>query len=518
MSKKITERAVLEELAARALAKTATAGLVQRIRGDLFDKQLAFVDDPSREKCALCTRRAGKTSMWPRYCFITALEHTRVIIRIWGITRLRAKQLLWDEFKQVAQKYSIDVSFNETELTARLSNGSEIRLLGADKDKEVQKKRGDKTIMEVVLEAQLFGPYLQKLVEDVAGPSLFDLKGTMCLEGTPGSVCAGYWYDATGQEDVLDQWVSQGNKKQDGTLVGAGWSVHRWSLLDNPMMPQWTGKPNWQQIALAELKALKEKRRWTDDNPTWLREYRGRWVNDLGALYYKADSTRNLYDPAEIQPFGPGWEHTLGWDLGFKDDMALVVWGWHPNRPFLYEAYSWKQPGALSSDVIGKIKELEARGFNFVKRVADTGGGGKMYVEDVQARFGMHFEAAKKTEKYEHVRLFNDDLLGGFVKFQEGSVYWQEISQLPRDLDWPPPDKAEAAPREDPRFPNHCCDAGLYGYRAARHYLHVDEPLMPKVGTEGFAQREAARMEAFIIERKLKQKYDIDDEVDAEWE
>lgn len=408
--------------------------------------------------------------MWPRYATVTALRTPRGIVRIWAINRIRAKQLIWDNLKLLLKRHSIHADFNETELTCTFRNGAEIRLLGADKDKEVQKKRGDKTILEIVLESQLFGSYLKTLVEDVAEPCLFDLQGTFCLEGTPGIVCTGYWWEVSGRESFQSRWTSPG--ALDGT--GSGWSLHHWSVLDNPHLPH----------ALNELAALKKRRRWTDDNPTYVREWLGRWVNDLGALYYKFDPVRNTYDPLQMQPYGPGWEHVLGWDLGSRDDMALVVWGFHPDKSELYEAYSWKQPGALSKDIMGRISDLEKRGFNFVAKVADTGGGGRMYVEEVQSRYNHHFEAARKTEKYEHVRLLNDDLFTGHVKLASGSPYAQEIAQLARDQDWPPPDKPDALPREDPRCPNHCSDAALYAYRRARHYLHEDPVPSPKKGDD----------------------------------
>lgn len=502
-------RAVVEAWLKRQQQKASNEDLIARIESELFEQQVDFVNDPSREKGALCTRRAGKTSMWARYARKVTLKHERVIVRIWGITRLRAKQMLWDELKLLDARHKIECNYNETELTARLPNGSEIRLLGADKDKEAQKKRGDKTILEIVLEAQLYGPFLKSLVEDIAMPCLFDLKGTMCLEGTPGPVCAGYWFDVSGNEDFASKWLSRGGKEGSG----AGWSMHRWSLLDNPKMPQWEGKANWREIARAEVAALKLRRRWTEQSPTYLREYLGRWVNDLGALYYRFDPNRNTFTLDEVKPWGPGWEHTLGWDLGFKDDMAIVVWAFHPSRAELYEAFSWKKPGALSAEVVGVIRDLETKGvdgtaFNVVRKFADTGGGGKMYVEDITSRYGMQFQAAKKTEKYEHVRLFNDDLQGGFIRLQRDSVYAQELATLPRDLDWPPPEKPEAAPREDPRFPNHCSDAGLYGYRGSWHYLHEETPAKSAPGTPTWYAEECARMEQAVLDRATQREDD----------
>ncbi len=454
--------------------------LVQAIRGELFDKQLAVLDDPAREKAALCTRRAGKTSMWSRIAVIGALQHPRGIIRIWGINRIRAFQLVWDEILLVCARHKVSIKTHETNLTVRFNNGAEIRLLGADKDKEAQKKRGDKTIIEIVLESQLFGPYLKTLVNDVAGPCLFDMKGTFYLEGTPGPVCAGHWYEVSGRNDGASRWTSPGGA--DGE--GAGWSVHRWSVLDNPHLPH----------AAEELARLKASRRWTDTSPTYMREWLALWVNDFDSLFYHFKESRNVYDPVKIQPWGPGWQHTLGWDLGSTDDMALVAWGWHPDYPDLFEAFSWKKPGASAAEVIAQVQALETKGFNLVKMVADTQGGGKMYVEDVMRRYPYAFEPAQKSAKSDHVRLLNDDLEGGFIRFMPGSPYAQEICQLPRDPNWDP--ECGKPPGEDPRFPNHCCDAGLYAWRAGSHFLHREKIAEVKVKSpEWFRQQELAMLE-----------------------
>jgi hypothetical protein len=503
-------RALLEEFYRRSLLQDSAREVVAGIRKELFDKQLAFWDDPSVNKAALCTRRAGKTSMWARYCTATALLNPRGLIRIWGINRLRTKQLLWAEFLDVARRHKINVKAHETELSLTFDNGASIRFLGADKDKEAQKKRGDKTILEVVLEAQLFGSYLQTLVEEVVEPCTFDLGGTICLEGTPGPICGGYWYDVTGREDSASRWTSDGGKHQDENgeekTTGAGWSCHRWSVLDNPFLPK----------ARAELVKLKKKRNWKDDSPTYVREWLGKWVNDFGTLYYRFDPTRNTYNPDEIQPWGPGWMHVLGWDLGARDDMALVVWGWHPHVEGLYEAFSWKKPGALSAEIMEQINRLEKQGpagvpLNIVRRFADTGGGGKMYVNDVAARHKKAFEPAKKSEKWEHVLLMNDDFSSGLIKCRQGSPLAQEYAALQKDPDWPPADSPEKPPREEPSCPNHCADAGLYSYRGAWHYLHTEEDKPPPRGTESWFAKQAQKMEESVLQQARQEQEEADE-------
>ena len=466
----IDPRRAAEELARRQQALARAESVTAQIKAELFDRQINFVEDDSRNKAAICTRRAGKTMMWPRYCFIVALERPKSLIRVWGITRLRTKQLMWQEFLDVAARHKIKIRPHETELTLKLENGSEIRFVGADKDQQAQRKRGDKTTLEVILESQLFGPFLRTLVEDVVEPCLFDTQGTLCMEGTPGPVPTGYWYYLTGDEKapISGRWESEGmlissGKDNERERVGAGWSCHRWSLLDNPHLPH----------AAAEMERLRKKRGWTIESPTYVREYLGRWVKDDGVLFYKFNEARNTFTLDEVVPWGPGWTHVLGWDLGARDDMALVAWGWHPSRRELFEAGSWKKPGASAEEVIEQMRAWERLGMNFIAKVADTGGGGLMTVNHVQNHLHEVFKPAKKSEKLEHVRLMNDDFVSARIKTQEGSELSMEYAALPKDPDWDP--FSGKPPEEDPRFPNHCTDGGLYSWREAQNHLDYQE-------------------------------------------
>jgi hypothetical protein len=241
--------------------------------------------------------------------------------------------------------------------------------------------------------------------------------------------------------------------------------------------------------------ALKKKRGWADDNPTYLREYRARWVTDKSALYYRFDPHRNTYKLHDVQPWGPGWSHVLGWDIGFNDAMALVMWGWHENDDTLYEVLSWSENGNEGRvNVVVKMKELDKDSrYNIIRKVADTGGAGRLYVEEIQSREGLVFEAAKKSEKYEHVMLMNDDFLTGHIKCLEGSSYSQCVASLPKDPDWEP--ESGKPPGEDPRFPNHEADAGLYAQRFARAYLAEEAPKpKPKPGTQAAMDEEERKM------------------------
>jgi hypothetical protein len=476
-----TRRDALLELARRKEAANEAEGVIKDIMTELFDHQKAVVESLERLKAVLCTRRAGKTEIWARYMVIVALRTPGALARAWGTSRIRCKQLLWHKTVDVCARHGIEVELNLTELSIRFPNASEIRLVGASTNSEAEKKRGDKTSFEVVLECQQYGPSLMGLVEDIIEPSTLDTKGVICLEGTPGLVCSGYWYYIT--RDVFDlevhSWDSTGKVVRFGSdtrKVGGGWAVFAWSLIDNPHLPH----------AEQEVQRIKASRNWADDNPTYLREYQRRWVEDKTLLFYRWSEAINTYDPRDITPHGKGWSHVLGWDIGFNDANALVVWGWHENDPTLYEVVSWTMAGVTGTTVVDKIFEIEKLySLNLVARVADTGGAGKPLVEELQKRHPINFVAAKKSEKYAFVTLMNDDFVCNRIKTIPGSEYSQCVATLPKDPEWDP--DSGQPPKEHSGFENHAADAGLYSWRFAWNYLaEMREPPPPLPGTEEF--------------------------------
>ncbi len=464
-------RQLMEEAYRRHLKQSAGlarfAACATALEATCHPKQRKFVTATDRLISLLTPRRSGKTKGNVRRLRRRSLltKHRGGVVRYWGISRLRAKQLAWDELKDLDRRIGLregeDVEYHDTELTSTLSNGVKFFLLGADKPKEAEKKRGDAVIEDLVDECQLFAGYLDNLFTNVVLPSLADLKGTGTLSGTPGPVCAGFWHE-----------VSATNVPKRSPRAES-FTRHSWSAKDNTFRPDL-----W-----AEFLDLKEKMGWDDNHPTWVREYIGDWVEDAESLFYAFNPNKNLYTPGEeFKPEGPGWCHAIGWDLGADDDMALVVWGYHPKKRNLYEAFSWKRSGVSMDELDAILKSLDKR-FNLESFDADTGGLGKAYVLEFAKRYGWSFQAAKKANKHANVSLLSDDLRAGRVFLAEGSPYADEISVLPKDPDWDPREHDGKPAPEDPRYPNHCADAGLYSYVRAYHYLHEEEPERPKPGS-----------------------------------
>lgn len=483
----LARRLALRELARRKGLANADADICGRMLGDLFDKQRAFVLDPSQYKDALCPRRAGKTTMVPVHHFTKLLKAPPGrLTRYWGITADRAYQLMWRPMIRCAEKHGIRIRAEESTQTIHLlDKGSEIRLVGADKAKEAEKKRGDPTVLDTVDECSLYGSYLKALVEDVIGPSLLDHHGELNMLGTPGVLFDGYWFDVSGPDE---------HKTDEGKRISAGYSHHRWDVYDNPFMPN----------ARDDIEALRVRRGWGFDHPTYLREYRGLWILDTEGLFYRYDPELNAFEgPLPALPPGRHWEHILGWDIGANDAMALVLWAECPDAfPDLYEAESWKKSGASMAEVAVRVRDWEKRYGVVPRKVADTGGGGKVTVNEMGLREHLYFEAAKKTDKPGIVRFMNDAFTMGHIKVKRGSALADEYATLLKN-----PDNPE---EEDPACENHCADAGLYSYRRARHFQHEPTGETPNVGTNEYFDNIAKQMERDAL-RKL------DDEEGTPW-
>lgn len=481
----VGERQLLREMHRRTAEKVVPAG-ASRL-GDLlatrFDKQRGVLSAKGRRVAALCTRRAGKTELVPAKLYQVAENHPGTVLYYVAITAKRARELMWKPLLNANDTFGLGWKTNETRLTLSKGDG-EIRLVGADDMRELEKRRGDKASVVVVDEAQSFPPdVLRALLEDVLGPALVDVRGSFLLLGTPGMVCAGYWYEITRNDD------EESRTKRDGR-----WEVFEWSGLDNPHVAE-----NFR-LEVEERDGI-----YGPLNPTTLREYRGQWVSDANALFYSYSPARNVYDGA--LPPGHTWLHVMGVDLGFDDPFAIEVLAFSYTHPIVYEVDSFKQSGLTPSEWATHIRARKDR-YNPIRLVVDTGGLGKAFVEEMKSRHKLPAEPAQKQNKLDFAKLLNDDLLAGKVKALEGGGLASEWAVLPKDPDDPT--------REHPGFHNHCTDAALYAWRECRHFLATAPKQGPTPGTpealearmQAYEDRLAEEIEARLAEEREEASWD----------
>lgn len=451
------KKALLKELAKRKQFQAKAQQAQEQFLSDLFDQQRALIFDPAKRKAALCSRRAGKTHTCLVYLAKTCLEKPNATCFYFARSRYSAKLVLWHAFKAFNSKYGLGFDFHEGDFTATAPNGSRVILSGA-KDKEtVERLRGNKVDLCILDEAASYPPHLLRyLVNEIMEPALMDHDGTLVMVSNPGSLCSGPFYEATTKPDDV------------------GYSLHRWNLLDNPHLsnPQ------------AFLDSTLKRNNWTVNDPEYVREYRGEWVNDADQFVYKFYEDRNT---ATALPEAGEWSYVIGADLGYRDETAFCVLGWREHDPTLYVVESFGEAELIPSVVAEKLLILRDT-YAPVAIAMDCGALGLPIAEEFRQKYGLRIEPAKKAQKPGAISSLNGDMRQGKIKILASLA--PLIEQL-KSLQWKP---EKTGIQEQPGEANDLCDSFLYAYRHARHYAESFQPEAPKPGTHEYYRLEEERL------------------------
>lgn len=483
------------------------AGFAPAYIEDCHPKQRAFAEDRSKRKCALTSRRGGKSHVIGCWLLEGGEDCPRGKSLFIALTRGKAKSILWDDcLSGLNEKYHLGLRLkhDEGQLYVFMPNGHRIWLLGIDNQSEVDKVRGERLRRAVIDEAQAFGSYLDVLIEEAIEPALMDLQGELALTGTPSPLAAGYFWAAT----------------TGGDPTIARWPTHHWTVLDNVYLPH----------ARAWLEETKTRNNWDDTHPRYRREFLGEWTEDIGSLVYPLTG-ENSWSPDGELPFGlpPGeYSYGLGVDLGFSlhsTAFVLIAIRRGTGQVFVLSAYTRSRliPTALAAHVQGVRemvqKEAGVTGSSVsvvgLRVVVDEGALGKGYAEQMRV-MGVACEPAQKTEKrayQEYVRGLvltghrpergEDGLfLGGsglLIDFAKCRELISECSKLQFD---------EETGQEDERYVRHCADAMLYIVRAMQPTYEPKEN-EPKPGSPEALKAEMARVRLQTIKDRERRKRGI---------
>lgn len=456
----------------------------------LFPAQQAFITDPSKRKAALCARRTGKSYVVLTAALITALTKPGAEILILVRTRGQAKRIYWRALKRLCAEYNIQAQFKNMDLELHFDNGSLVCLSGADTSEEVDKYRGSHFDVVVIDEGKSYSKrLLDELIEDIIKPALSDDRGTLMMIGTPGAVDEGYFwavvtkqtdYKLYGDEKSRAFHAYDYDPKVERSVYH--WSVHRWEQKDN------VKKPHIWEESLQE----KADNKWPDDDPHWLREKRGIWINDPSCLvsqYNKAKvDGRCDWVPQGGEhglPEGHEWRYILGIDLGWHDNTAFVVAAWSPTHRALHFVYADRRPYMLTHEVIAEVQRLEQYFGGFDARVIDPAAGGKRMAEDLSQVHGLYIESASKQEKLTFIALMNADLSAGKIKLDPHSLLAEELSRAQWNAD---KSDFDGVSLDD------CFHAAIYVWRYAQHHWSHEKTIGAAEGTPEYT-REQLRQE-----------------------
>jgi len=406
----------------------------------------------------------------------TAINNPEVVCLYVTLSRNNAKKIIWPELKRINRRFSLKLTFNESDLSAHASNGSIIYCSGASDRTEIEKFRGLALKKVYIDEGQSFPNYIVDLIDDVLTPALMDYAGSLSLIGTPPPIPAGFFHKVATEDNE--------------------WSKHHWTFFDNPHILDKSGTTH-QALLDRELK----RRGVSLDHPSIQREWMGKWANDTDSLVYHYDSEKNGYTTLPQAK----WTYMLGVDIGYEDADALAVIAFSETDPntYLVEETVTKRQGL--TELVEQIESVRKK-YAITKIVMDTGGLGKKIAEEIIRRYKIPVIAAEKVRKVEYIELMNDALRSGRLRAKAGSRFAQDAMKVEWDLDKSTPDKRVISKR----FHSDICEALLYVWRDSWSFTYEKPKQALKYGTKQWQDEEAIRLEEeaekFFLEQEEANK------------
>lgn len=404
----------------------------------LFDKQLAFVQDPSPFKSAVCSRRSGKTISCAAHLIDVAIKNKEVTCLYITLSRNNAKKIIWRELKKINDKYELKGSLDETELSISFPNGSMIYLSGAKDKSEIEKFRGLSLKLCYIDECQSFRAYIQDLIDDIIAPALIDYAGTLCLIGTPGPIPTGYFHECA--------------------TVNINWTKHHWTFFDNPFIAEKAGISH-QALLDRELK----RRGVTINDPSIQREWFGKWILDSDSLLYKYNPKTSHF----IELPNNKYNYVMGIDVGFKDADAICILAWSDDDPVTYLVEELITAKQGLTELVEQI-EMFRKKYDVSKIVMDMGGLGLKMGEEMIRRHQIPVEPADKKRKMENIELLNDAMRSGKFKAKSASRFAQDSYLVEIDREKSKPDRIVVSDR----FHSDIIDAVLYAFKLSPAYTY----------------------------------------------
>lgn len=364
-----------------------------------------------------CCRQAGKSTTFAIRALHRAIYTPKALVLIVAPSWRQSAEVLRkvQDFLGALPVPAHLETDSKTEVA--LKNGSRIVSLPAGE----AKIRGFSAVTELILDES--GDVPDELYTAVL-PMLIISRGTLLAGGTPKGR-RGFFFDA---------WDKGGPG---------------WDRIEAP----WSACPRMPADEIAVQRAgLKEK---------FAQEFECQFVSLSGGMVYAAFTEAVCC--IEALPEGGAWHYMLSIDFGFVDATAFTVLGWRDHDPTLYAVLSFKETGLHADNIADHIKTLRTS-YAFSKIIGDIGGYGKGPATELQSRYGLHIEAAPKTDKAGFIDLLNAAFSRGTVKIyraaNKGLI--DELLALPWN---------DARTNQADGYEDHTSDSLLYGFRAASAYL-----------------------------------------------
>jgi len=432
------------------------------VYSELFDKQLAFALSPSRFITALCSSRAGKTKVCAAIAIQELITRPNSLGLYLALTDKSVADIFFPPLKEFLSKYCPEAKVTADEVT--FPNGSKLLIAGANNMAKIESFRGIKLLFCIIDEAASFRQHILKyLIDEIIIQRLSDLQGKLMLIGTPAAHCMGLFYDIT--ELNLEE----------------GWDNHRWTALDNPHMAE-----QWNKDA----KLFLQRKKTTEANPKYRREFKGQWATDEEALMIKPFTVNNPITPFNIE----SWRTVIAIDFGFNDQTAFSVIGWRKDMPKAYVLETFGESKLSVSGIAQHLIRLKQK-YKPMKIVGDPAGASKIIIAEYAEKYHIYIDAAQKSNKADYIEIFNDALLNDELILCPNTT--NELQKEMKAVVW-----NEGHTRELEGTKCDHLDATLYAFRETLEYLEKIVVLKPIDD----AERERQFMAQVIKEDKKRQE------------
>lgn len=413
-----------------------------------FGSQREFIADESRLKVACCSRRSGKSHGVAILLLKHALQKPGCTPVYINMNRASAQLIIWPALRDLSNKFDLNLQFIKSSGDVIVPNGSEIRVFGAGSMREMDKVRGVGTTLTIACldEAQNFGADMEYLIRSVILPATADHKAPIVVTGTPNQTCAGPFHEICHQSGEMVEALAK---------EGFGWSVHGWTMKENPYI-----KDVEEEYLLA-----KAANGWNDNTPAFRREYFGEWVRDTAGLCF------DLHESMFVEEFPEGdaedWVYPLGIDIGTKDPCAFTVMAFSPTLGVTYVLQSYRD----QFDTIEAGNEFDRlmQVYPIEVGVVDAGG---MGARDIDLWKKTHpwlpaIKAVKGPGSVDMgISIINADMRAGKVKFlRKGCA--QLIDEM-RLLSWDEDLRGIGRRTVKKGDHDHCADSFRYGFQRVR--------------------------------------------------
>jgi hypothetical protein len=448
----------------------------------LTKKQIAVIEAikaGARYISLCCGRRAGKTNLIAKLLILTLLDcgHNEAVFYVAYSLKI-GKGLIWKELAKLCDDYGLDEYWRLTEHTGQIDTpqGGAFFIMGLNKAKQSNLTRGFKGKLFCTDESQDIEHLLAKTLTAVS-PGLTDMRGVFLAAGTGAYVTMGTWYD----------W-SQGLD---------GFQAFNWTILDNEKFPQ---DPH------ETLREERERKKWDEKHPDYLREWLGKAADDVSTLMCEYVGARNGID--ELPPeYTAEWRHVIGMDYGWDDAITWVVVAanqFGPERIVVHAEGASK----IDNDEAAAITARLVRDFQTSYVVCDPAGGGKGFYETFNARYGdrlgCQITAAYKLGKVDSVKNINTDLRTGRMKVLLPAA--EALAKELRVLRWKDKQKGEVLTGSDVRDDHF--DAFRYACAEIAPWREKDAPPPEKIERIRAEQqlRERMRNDPELREREQRNR------------